>query len=74
MLTSATMSPAAIAEALRSTGYLPSEGLSTVVFLATAMNRPLLLEGEPGTGKTSLAEAWAMITGAELIRLHQHGD
>jgi MoxR-like ATPase len=68
-LTSATMSPAAIGEALRSTGYLPSEGLSTVVFLATAMNRPLLLEGEPGTGKTSLAEAWAMITGADLIRL-----
>jgi MoxR-like ATPase len=33
------------------------------------MNRPLLLEGEPGTGKTSLAEAWASVTGAELIRL-----
>src|SRR5687768_10591934 len=58
-----------IGEALRSTGYLPSEGLSTVLFLATAMNRPLLLEGEPGTGKTSLAEAWASVTGAELIRL-----
>ena len=69
MLTSATMSPTTIGEALRSTGYLPSEGLATVVFLATAMNRPLLLEGEPGTGKTSLAEAWAMVTGAELIRL-----
>ena len=69
MLTTATVSPAAIGDALRSTGYLPSEGLSTVVFLATAMNRPLLLEGEPGTGKTSLAEAWATVTGAELIRL-----
>jgi len=33
------------------------------------MNRPLLLEGEPGTGKTSLAEAWAAVTSAELIRL-----
>ena len=44
VLTSATMSPAAIAEALRSTGYLPSAGLSTVVFLATAMNRPTPLE------------------------------
>ena len=63
------MSPTTIGEALRSTGYLPSEGLATVVFLATAMSRPLLLEGEPGTGKTSLAEAWAMVTGAELIRL-----
>jgi MoxR-like ATPase len=69
MLTSATLSPAAIGDALRSTGYLPSEGLSTVLFLATAMNRPLLLEGEPGTGKTSLAGAWATVTGAELIRL-----
>ena len=59
MSTSAGLSPAAIAEALRRTGYLPSEGLSTVVYLATAMNRPLLLEGEPGTGKTALAEAWA---------------
>jgi len=65
----ATLSPATIGDALRSTGYLPSEGLSTVLFLATAMNRPLLLEGEPGTGKTSLGEAWATVTGAELIRL-----
>ena len=47
VLTTATVSPAAIGDALRSTGYLPSEGLSTVVFLATAMNRPLLLEGDP---------------------------
>jgi MoxR-like ATPase len=69
VLTSATLSPAAIGDALRSTGYLPSEGLSTVLFLATAMSRPLLLEGEPGTGKTSLAEAWATVTEAELIRL-----
>jgi MoxR-like ATPase len=65
----ATLSPATIGDALRSTGYLPSEGLSTVLFLATAMNRPLLLEGEPGTGKTSLGEAWATVKGAELIRL-----
>jgi MoxR-like ATPase len=69
VLTSATLSPAAIGDALRSTGYLPSEGLSTVLFLATAMSRPLLLEGEPGTGKTSLAEAWATVNEAELIRL-----
>ena len=69
MTTSPTLSPAAIADELRRTGYLPSEGLSTVVYLATAMNRPLLLEGEPGTGKTALAEAWASVAGAELIRL-----
>jgi MoxR-like ATPase len=39
------------------------------MYLAIMMSRPLLLEGEPGTGKTSLAEAWATIAGAELIRL-----
>ena len=69
MTTSPTLTPAVIADGLRRTGYLPSEGLATVVYLATAMSRPLLLEGEPGTGKTALAEAWAMVTGAELIRL-----
>ena len=69
LTTSSTLSPAVIADELRRTGYLPSEGLATVVYLATAMNRPLLLEGEPGTGKTALAEAWASVTGAELIRL-----
>jgi len=54
---------------LRSTGYLPDEGLATVAWLAMRMRRPLLLEGEPGTGKTALAEALAAATGARLIRL-----
>jgi MoxR-like ATPase len=69
VLTSGAVGPATIEEALRRTGYLPGEGLSTIVYLATRMSRPLLLEGEPGSGKTSLAEAWATIAGAELIRL-----
>lgn len=42
-----------LAECLRSTGYLADEGLATVGYLALALHRPLLLEGEPGTGKTS---------------------
>jgi MoxR-like ATPase len=54
---------------LRATGYLPDEGLSTITYLALAMQRPLLLEGEPGTGKTALAEALAMVLEAPLIRL-----
>jgi MoxR-like ATPase len=54
---------------LRATGYLPDEGLSTITYLALAMQRPLLLEGEPGTGKTALAEALATLLDAPLIRL-----
>lgn len=42
-----------LAERLRGTGYLAGEGLATVGYLALALHRPLLLEGEPGTGKTS---------------------
>ena len=56
VLTTATVSPAAIGDALRSTGYLPSEGLSTSRLSRHGdESTALLLEGEPGTGKTSLA-------------------
>ncbi|MGI8946117.1 MAG: AAA family ATPase [Thermoleophilaceae bacterium] len=49
--------------------YLVDEGLGTVVFLALRLRRPLLVEGEPGVGKTELAKALAAATGAPLIRL-----
>ncbi|CAN5247526.1 MoxR family ATPase [soil metagenome] len=54
---------------LGETGYLADESLATIVWLALRMQRPLLLEGEPGTGKTALAEAVAVVLGAPLIRL-----
>jgi MoxR-like ATPase len=65
-------SPAELAAALRSTGYLADDGLATAAFLAMQMNRPLFCEGEPGTGKTALAQALAQVLSAELIRLQCH--
>ena len=67
--TSALSSSAAVSELLESTGYLTDEGLATITYLAVAMDRPLLLEGEPGTGKTALAEALADGLEFPLIRL-----
>jgi MoxR-like ATPase len=63
------MTPADVARALSEQGYLPDEGISTAVFLASTLHRPLLLEGEAGVGKTELAKAMAGATGGELIRL-----
>src|SRR3954454_12164074 len=62
-------SPSELAKRLAATGYLCDESLATVGFLALRMRRPLLLEGEPGTGKTALAEAFATTLGVPLIRL-----
>jgi MoxR-like ATPase len=61
--------PAAVTELLRTTGYLSDDALATVAWLALDLQRPLLLEGEPGTGKTALAEALAEGLGLSLIRL-----
>ena len=49
--------------------YLVDEGLATVVFLALRLRKPLLVEGEPGVGKTELGKALAAASGAPLIRL-----
>jgi len=58
-----------VESALRAESYLPDHGLATAVYLALAMRRPLLLEGEPGVGKTEVSKTLARILDAELIRL-----
>ena len=63
------MTPSDVSTSLSEQGYLPDEGISTAVFLAMTLDRPLLLEGEAGVGKTELAKALSAATGGELIRL-----
>ena len=55
--------------ALRAADYLPDRGLSTALFLSLALEKPLLLEGEAGVGKTEAAKALAQSLEARLIRL-----
>jgi MoxR-like ATPase len=58
-----------VERALSGESYLPERGLATAVYLALAMRRPLLLEGEAGVGKTEVGKTLARILDAELIRL-----
>jgi MoxR-like ATPase len=58
-----------VERALESESYLADHGLATAVYLALAMQRPLLLEGEAGVGKTEVGKTLARLLSAELIRL-----
>ena len=58
-----------VSDALRQNRYLPDEGLATAVYLALRLRRPLLLEGEPGVGKTEVARVLADWIGGRLLRI-----
>jgi MoxR-like ATPase len=59
----------ALEAALEAERYFAPRGLSTAIFLAARLGRPLFLEGEAGTGKTEVAKVLAAILGTDLIRL-----
>ena len=62
-------SPADAEKRLAEAGYLADTATATTTYLAGALEKPLLVEGPAGVGKTELAKAIARATGAELIRL-----
>jgi MoxR-like ATPase len=56
-------------QALEDEGYIADRGLAVSTYLALTLRRPLLVEGEPGVGKTEIARTLARVLGARLIRL-----
>ncbi|MEM9466246.1 MAG: MoxR family ATPase [Actinomycetota bacterium] len=65
-------SPDTVADRLGEVGYIADQQIAAAVHLAIGIGRPLLVEGPPGVGKTSLARAVAAASGRRLVRLQCH--
>jgi MoxR-like ATPase len=65
-------SPESLGADLAAAGYLTDPALATALFLAVELRQPILLEGEPGVGKTEAAKALASVVDTPLIRLQCH--
>ncbi len=63
------MSIDGIVSAFEEHGYICTSRIATVVYLAAALNKPILVEGPPGVGKTELAKTCAEVLGKPLVRL-----
>jgi MoxR-like ATPase len=66
------MTDAELRESLYRAGYIADPGLATTLWLAAELQRPLLIEGDAGVGKTALASALARARGQLLVRLQCH--
>lgn len=60
---------AAVRDGLAAQQYIATDEISTVIYLADKLQKPILVEGPAGVGKTELAKAWSAAVGRELIRL-----
>ena len=63
------LSPESIESTFLESGFVCTGEISTALFLAEQLGKPLLLEGPPGVGKTEIGKLWAAFHGAELVRL-----
>ena len=66
------MTPKDVSGLLAASGYMSDDGLATLVWMAISLERPMLLEGEAGVGKTAVARALSVALERPLYRLQCH--